>query len=295
MAWHLPLGYEWIDGKIEIEERFAKLVVQIFTDFENGKSAAKIAKELTQKSMENGHGRTKWTHVNIGKILDNPLYVGTDEYKQIIENDLFHSVLRKREKFRAEYSRGKYRPNKELRELFGGTLVCGKCGAPYSYRLPPHKERKSETEFWKCKQQELRKNYICRNSYITDEQLKNVCIYAINQFVKDSRQIQKYKGKPQTCTREFWNIHWKLERTEDMNSEDALKLLFKRAEERYKTLEVRDEEIQSMRMENVIEEIREIETFDEGLYRKLIKKIYVHPNNIAEVIFHNKDSLKIGY
>ena len=39
----------------------------------------------------------------------------------------------------------------------------------------------------------------------------------------------------------------------------------------------------------------EITEFDEELYRKLIKQILVYKDNSVKVIFHNNNSIKIGY
>lgn len=41
--------------------------------------------------------------------------------------------------------------------------------------------------------------------------------------------------------------------------------------------------------------IVEIETFDEELYRKLIKQIVVHKDDSVRVIFPNNNSIEIGY
>ena len=72
-------------------------------------------------------------------------------------------------------------------------------------------------------------------------------------------------------------------------------LLFRQASERYKTLEVRDEDIKTEEMREVLDGIVEIETFDEELYRKLIKQIVVHKDDSVRVIFPNNNSIEIGY
>lgn len=68
--------------------------------------------------------------------------------------------------------------------------------------------------------------------------------------------------------------------------------------ERYKTLEVRDEDIRSEEMKETLAGREEITEFDEELYRKLIKQIkqiLVYKDNSVKVIFHNNNSIKIGY
>ena len=74
-----------------------------------------------------------------------------------------------------------------------------------------------------------------------------------------------------------------------------MELLFRQASERYKTLEIRDEDIRSEEMREAIAEREAIKEFDEELYRKLIKQIVVYKDNTVKVIFHNNNSIKIGY
>lgn len=296
MAWHVPLGYEWVDGKIQIEKKFADLVIQIFMDFDGGKSACQIARELTQRGVTNTHGRVTWTHGVIGAILENRKYLGTDEYEQLIDAELFDRVQNRREYMRAESSKGNYRPDKNIRKIFDGVVVCAKCGSKYTYRQPPCKKRNKYIPLWMCKQHEyFRRDCRCTNSVLSNEQLKDICTYAVNQFIKNSRSIKRHEEHRQKFSREFWEINRKIEQSENINSEEIVGLLFKRAEERYKTLEVRDESIQTAIMKSAIENQKEIEEFDERLYRNLIRKIIVCPDNAVEVVFHNKDSLKISY
>ena len=49
MQWHTPIGYKVINGKIEVYEEHKNLVVQIFTDYDNGISALRIAKDLKDR------------------------------------------------------------------------------------------------------------------------------------------------------------------------------------------------------------------------------------------------------
>ena len=123
MQWHTPIGYKVINGKIEVYEEHRKLVEQIFKDYDSGISAWQIAKSLKGLGVKNANGRVAWTHASIGRILENHNYLGTEYYPQIIEKELFDRVQKRREQVRIEGSRGKHRPEKRERLLFGGVLV----------------------------------------------------------------------------------------------------------------------------------------------------------------------------
>ncbi len=81
------------------------------------------------------------------------------------------------------------------------------------------------------------------------------------------------------------------ERTET----DLMKLLYERAEERYRTLEVRDGEFRTEEIKNILAGKKELEIFDENLYRKIIARIWVHGGNMAEVEFINGSRVTAGY
>ena len=144
MQWHTPIGYKVINGKIEVYEEHRKLVEQIFRDYDSGISTWQIAKSLKGLGVKNANGRVAWTHASIGRILENHNYLGTEYYPQIIEKELFDRVQKRREQVRIEGSRGKHRPEKRERLLFGGVLVCAECGSVYSHIQAHNKKRKNE-------------------------------------------------------------------------------------------------------------------------------------------------------
>ena len=87
----------------------------------------------------------------------------------------------------------------------------------------------------------------------------------------------------------------RIEESEDIGADEMMALLFRQASERYKTLEVRDEDIKAEEMRETLAGIEEIEEFDEELYRNLIKQISVYKDDSVRVIFLNNNSIKIGY
>ena len=105
MQWHMPIGYKVVDGKITICEEQRKIVEQIFTDYASGVAAGRIAQNLKGRNICNAKGKVSWTHASIGRILENPSYLGTDYYPQLIGEELVERVQCRREKVRAELGR----------------------------------------------------------------------------------------------------------------------------------------------------------------------------------------------
>lgn len=85
------------------------------------------------------------------------------------------------------------------------------------------------------------------------------------------------------------------EKEQESTEADLMNLLYERAEERYRTLEVRDGEFRTEEIKNILAGKKELETFDENLYRKTIARIWVHGGNMAEVEFINGSRVTAGY
>lgn len=125
--------------------------------------------------------------------------------------------------------------------------------------------------------------------------MEEVCIIAINKLIQSPGLIEKYEKKEQQVSPEYRRITRYIEETEDTDADEMMALLFRQASERYKTLEVRDEDIKAEEMRETLAGIEEIEEFDEELYRNLIKQIVVYKDDSVRVIFPNNNSIKIGY
>lgn len=295
MQWHTPIGYKVLNGKIVVYEEHRRLVEQIFRDYDSGISAFRIAKNLKEMGVKNAHDRIGWSHASIGRILENYNYLGTEDYEQIIDKELFERVQKRREQVRIEGSRGKHRPNKRERLIFSGVLICAECGCTYSHIQPHNKRRPNEIPKWKCKNYVYQNRVSCGGGFISDSQVEEVCIIAINKLIQSPGLTEKYEKKEQKVSPEYRRITRCIEDSEDMGADKMMALLFKQASERYKTLEVRDEDIKAEEMREILAGREEIGEFDEELYRKLIKQIVVYKDDSVRVIFPNNNSIKIGY
>ncbi|MDE5823811.1 MAG: recombinase, partial [Lachnospiraceae bacterium] len=71
-------------------------------------------------------------------------------------------------------------------------------------------------------------------------------------------------------------------------------LLYQRAQERYRTLEINDAGFRTDEMLEILADRSELTEFDGELYRKLVSRIIIYKNNTVEVVFLNGSSIKIG-
>lgn len=300
MQWHMPMGYKVIDGKITVYEEHRKIVEEIFRDYDSGVSAIRIASGLKARGITNAHDRVAWTHVSIGRILENHNYLGTEYYPQIIDKELFERVQKRREQARIESGKGQHRPDRDARILFGGVLVCAECGAVYSHIQPNNKKRDGGTAKWKCKNYVYRNRLTCSGGFLSDEQVKNVCVDVINRIIRDRKLITPPRQEEGVVSAEYRELERSLEQAKEerllgASHTDITALLYEMAAQRYRTLEIRDADFRTEEMQEILDGRDELEEFDEELYRRLIKQIVVYKDNTVKVVFLNGSSIKTGY
>ena len=282
-----------------------------------------------------------WTHASIGKVLENHNYLGTEYYPQLINKELFDRVQKRREQIRIEKGRGSHRPDRDERILFGGVIICGECGETCSHIQPRSREKnRGGTAKWKCKNYIYQNRISCTGGFITDEQVKAVCVSAINQIIQDRKQMRPPATAKGIVSAEYRRIERRLEMAKNRQKQentgqemqrlesdhqnaalnetaqesdhmeqshidvdsgqenghaDIMKLIYERAQERYRTLKINDVAFRTGKMQEILSDREMLTEFDEGLYRKLITRIVVYKNNTAEVVFLNGCNIKIEY
>ncbi len=107
--------------------------------------------------------------------------------------------------------------------------------------------------------------------------------------------VLKNAGRKLSSDLPFLNDHINVDSGQENGHADIMTLIYERAQERYRTLEINDTDFRTEKMQKVLSD-REMQTeFDEGLYLKLVTRIVVYKNNTAEVVFLNGCSIKIEY
>jgi len=145
------------------------------------------------------------------------------------------------------------------------------------------------------------KNYVYRNQlccaggFISDREVMEVCVEVINQILRDRELIQNTPEEQETVTPKYSELDNMVKRMGDEGYDKMSVLLLDRASERYLTLQVRDATERTQIMLEAIEDVTELEVFDEELYRKLIKEIIVNKDSTATVVFYNGSRLTTEY
>lgn len=132
----IPPGYDYIDGKLVVNEYEAEQVRKAFHLAASGCSYNSIQKEMSAYSVKSG----KWTRSTVYNVLSNRLYLGViswegneypGQHEPLIDAETFAAAQKKK----APSSPRAY----QRQSLLGGLLWCGQCGAryhAYSKRYP---------------------------------------------------------------------------------------------------------------------------------------------------------------
>ena len=134
----IPIGYDYVDGKLVVNEFEAMQVRKIFEMYLAGKSAYKIANYLNSHGLVHRYG--KWTQSTAFDCLKKQVYVGNivhngkifdGEHDPIISQDIFDKANALKQHKSEEHAKKQIRRGK-VTSYLGGYLYCAKCGAKMS-------------------------------------------------------------------------------------------------------------------------------------------------------------------
>ena len=136
--WHgggySPIGYDYHDKELHINEYEAVHVREAFNLYASGKSIKQIEQTFLDKGYTHAHG--PYNHITLKRMLENDLYVGVVKHKgekfkgihePIIDKALFDRVQERR-----SLEKGKAAGRPTTATYLSGLMFCGKCGSRYA-------------------------------------------------------------------------------------------------------------------------------------------------------------------
>lgn len=290
MQRHMPIGYRMQDGKVYLEEMKAQIVRKVFSDYLSGMSAHAIAKVLTADGAMNANNKLSWNHCSVGKILENVKYLGDEMHPQMIETEIFERVQNYREEQRRKLGRVTRLNSMNTQNPFSGKLWCGECGEVFR-KYAGNCRRPSEKRKWKCKNYVYKNRVHCICGGVTEEQIKEIFILAVNRIIKNPSLIEKkLKEPPRRFQPEFWKIDQRikeLEADEQYSSKELAILIFQRAELLYQTAQIHDYDHYTENMKQALSD-KELQTeFHEELFVQIVKRMTIFADGRIDVEFIN--------
>ena len=129
-----PIGYDYIDGHLEVNKEEAYQVKLVYEMYAAGSSMTEIAEHMQKQDYQTKHGG--WSYLStIANVLDNPLYAGLIHFDGVIVPGSHKPIVNKElnRKVKAMRERAKILAYKQTdsKHLLTGLIYCYKCGARY--------------------------------------------------------------------------------------------------------------------------------------------------------------------
>ena len=285
-----PIGYDYINGELKLNDFEALQVREAFELILENMSPRRIAKIFNEKGYRTKFGA--WSGDRVRYVLKSPLYVGRVKYageyfdgihEAIVSEETFEDaqkILEKRfEEVKANRNAGK------ATTYLGGFLICGRCGAKYTKQLQLSK--RSDGSYYRyhyfvCnsrnkKRAESVRDPHCKNKNWNIEKLTNIIFDEIRKLSLDPNYFEEIRDdsiqedKRSILEAEIEKIDAQLSRVMDLYILENIPL---------QTLEVKTNELNEQRLK--LEE--ELDSLEEEASEKLSKEE-------AEEIFQNFDAI----
>lgn len=195
-----PIGYDFTDGNLVVNEYEALQVKEIFNLFLQGNSMHCICDTMRSKYSNK---YSSWNNHNvIAKILQNTIYVGMIKYKgkeytgqhdPIIQENIFTTTqtkLKEYQKTFTEHYKTPFRGN----NLLSGLIFCGNCGARY-FTISTMSKINGTYQYYKCYSRDgnrqMKKVDGCKNPIYRKSELDDIIINEILELAFDESEIDK--------------------------------------------------------------------------------------------------------
>ena len=209
----VPIGYDYIDGRLVTNE-FEKLqVIRIFEMYAQGIAPRKIADTLNSEGLQHKYG--KWIDKAIRDVLTRKNYLGYTPYngewfkgdhEAFISEDLYNTVQAIHQTKALDYKAHNHREGR-VNSYLGGCIVCGRCGAKYSKHIDEDKGGLRKYEYYKCNSRikgnpRLIKDPDCKNKSWRMEALDALVFGEIRKLALDPEYMSEVAASKPNDNRE---------------------------------------------------------------------------------------------
>lgn len=204
---HAPIGYDYIDGDLVINNFEAMQVLEAFDLLSKGFSPYKIADILNDKGYKNKNG--EWNPKSVRRVLTSKIYIGYLKWGQvwreaqqepIVSNEMYEEAQRILQLRSEEHEYHQRRKGKATTYL-GGYVYCAKCGAKFTKHTTYHYTKSGEKRIYPkfiCnsrskKHKSLIRDINCKNKIWKEEELNSQVFSEIKQLALDPEYITELK------------------------------------------------------------------------------------------------------
>lgn len=197
--WHgggtSPIGYDYIDGELVVNEKEAEQVRMVYDLFASGFSVTEITRRMDGYRTKHGD----WSHTStVGNVLDNPLYAGTvhfdgatgeGRHKAIVAPGVDMIVKNRRERQRRAEATG------DSEFLLTGLMFCRSCGARYFPNRRPNGKVVYSCHSRAKKNKKMVKDPNCKSPHIPVEELDAMVEADVLRLAGDLSLVDELKKR----------------------------------------------------------------------------------------------------
>lgn len=284
----LLFGYELKNGTVQLHPENAKAVQRMFEECIDGKPFNQIVKLLIELEVLTITGCKQWDAGEIKKILQRKEYIGNEEYPQLISADTYEQAQQKL-KLRVRTAEQKiYFKERRESEVFHEKVWCTQCDKKFIKHTTYNR--------WSCSSNPKRTGtHHFKKSY-RDEELGDIVVTAINTLLQN--KVEYNKKNPTILYIETAEIQQKRKELDDIfqgveSSENAKQKIFEKAELMAKQCRITDDNERQSRLQKHLKGISGLETFDVELFKNVVEKIHISPEQVVQVEFINGTKIDV--
>jgi len=198
-----PIGYDYIDGKLIVNEYEAMQVREIFDLYVfSGYGDERIRRTLKKKGYK--HKAGNWNNpASVASVLTNPIYIGKIKYDGMIFDGLHEPIISEEIFERAQAIREKrknsFRRVYKSNSLLAGLIFCGNCGARYFVKSV------SKYKYYSCysrskPSRHMVKDPNCKNKHWNIAELDKKVEAEILKLAFDKKELKRILSRKQKKT-----------------------------------------------------------------------------------------------
>ena len=224
----LPIGYDYIDGELVINESEAAQIRQAFDWFVGGMSIPKIVKAFNAAGIEHRYGH--WQESVLRHVLTRKTYIGyiyskgtwyKGTHEPILDDETFNAAQAIIDRTHAESIKYNRRYGKASSYL-GSLIYCAECGNRFAKMTATRNGNK--WVYYTCntrRSKSLAKGRTCSNPSWKLDELENLVFGEIKklQFEKVKPTTDK---RPQTLSKSLSEVEQKISRLIDLYASGTL-------------------------------------------------------------------------
>ena len=256
---HDPIGYDYINGELIVNEFEKMQIIQIFNDYASGMNAKRIAAKLNDAGYNHKYG--KWYDKTIRYILSSKIYIGYIKHSKkwykgiqepIISEELFNQVQRITEKKLQDYRLTGHKAGVPTSYL-GGMCYCAKCGSKYG-----KKKYNNKYIYYSCysrsrPESTAAKAKSCDNALWYMDELDNLVFEQVRKLTLEDYEPTPVVDNTEPIKKGLSDISQRLEKLIDLYSmgnipKDALQAKIKALNEQREKLEIELEKAQENKL-----------------------------------------------